>query len=191
MSARRWMLGVVTAGALVLMAWAPAWACVSGPAVHFSTTVAKPGDQISVTGSGFNTKGPVAVRWNSLTGPVLTTMHVPDDSGAMGAFTVPAGTQTGTYVVIFTQSSSDGQLRQAPIRGVVAVSGSGTAAPVPLPSSGAARVDSLVTDSGSVATGSLALIALGVAGGVILLAGLGVFLAGRRSSSPEAVKTSR
>jgi hypothetical protein len=166
----------------------PAWACVSGPAIHFSSTSAKPGDTIAVTGSGFNAKGSIAVHWNALNGPVLATMHAPDAAGAMGSFTVPADAQTGTYVVVFLQQGADGTIQQAPIRGVVSVSSSGAAnAPTAITPSAAARADGLVTNHSSVAVAGLALTAVGVAGGVILLAGLGVFVAGRRRSEPETV----
>jgi len=176
-------------GALVLMGSAAAWACVSGPTIHFSASSAKPGDQISVTGSNFTQKSLVTVRWNALAGPVLATMHVPDDSGAMGTFTVPSNAETGTYVVIFTQSSTAGKLVQAPIRAVLTVSGNGVTTPVAVASAGGVRADGLVSSHSAVGTASLVLTALGVAGVAVFLAGLGVFFAGRRGDAPEAVKT--
>ncbi len=189
MNARRWMLGTAAAGVVFLMAMSSAWACVSGPSVHFSTTTAKPGDTIVVTGSGFTAKGNLAAHWNALNGPVLATMHVPDANGAMGSFTVPADAQTGTYVVVFLQQGPDGSLQQAPIRAVVSVSGNGVASPIS--ASAAARTDGLVTTHSSAPVAGLALTAVGVAGAIVLLAGLGVFVAGRRKGEPETVRSGR
>ena len=190
MNARRWMVGALAAGAMVVMAWAPAWACVSGPAVSLSSTTAKPGDTINVTGSGFSAKGSIAAHWNAINGPVVANLHVPDATGAMGSFTVPADTQTGTYVIVLLQQSATGQLQNAPIRAVISVSGNGTA-PAALNPSSAARSDGLVTSKSSVNAAGLALTGIGVAGGVILLAGLGVFVASRRRTEPEMVKSGR
>jgi hypothetical protein len=114
-------------------------------------------------------------------------LHAPTDTNpAMGSFTVPSDAQPGPNVVIMTQSSADGKLLQAPIRAVVTVTANGSAAAqaAPLPSPGTPRANGLATTSGSVATGSLILVALGVAGIGIFLAGLGVFVAGRRSHQP-------
>ncbi len=191
MTARRLMSGILGVSAVLLMSAAAAWACVSGPSVHFSSTAAKPGDQILVTGANFTQKSAVAVHWNGLNGPLLATMHVPDDSGAMGAFTVPADATTGTYVVIFTQSTPAGKLSQAPIRGVITVNASGAAAPVFVSGAAGSRADGLVTSHGAVSTASLILTAVGVAGVAIFLAGLGVLVAGRRSGAAETVKSSQ
>ena len=191
MNTRRWMVGALAAGAMVVMAWAPAWACVSGPAVSLSSTTAKPGDTIGITGTGFSAKGTIAVHWNALNGPVVANLAAPDSSGAVkGSFAVPADAQTGTYVVVLLQQSATGQLQNAPIRAVLSVSGNGTA-PAALNPSSAARADGLVTSKSSVNAAGLALTGIGVAGGVILLAGLGVFVAGRRRTEPEMVKSGR
>ncbi len=192
MNARRLMFGAVAGLAVVLMASATAWACVSGPAVHFSSVNAQPGDQIMVSGSNFNVTNPVSLRLNSLTGPILATLQAPtDSSSAMGSFTVPIDAKPGPNVVIMTQSAN-GKLVQAPIRAVINVTtnGSSSAAAAPLAASGAPRPDGLTTTSSSVATGSLVLVGLGVGGVAIFLAGLVVFFAGRRTQhEPVAVRS--
>ncbi len=107
-SVRRWaMAGLGAAAAGVLMG-AAAWACVSGPVVNLSTISAKGGQEVGITGTGFQPGNQVNVRWNALDGPVLATVAPPIASGNLDAkFTVPAGTQPGSYVVIVTQTMAD------------------------------------------------------------------------------------
>ena len=190
---RRWAIGgMTTAAAGVLMA-AAAWACVSGPVVNLSTISAKPGTEVGITGTGFQTGNQVNVRWNALDGPVLATVAPPITDGRMSAtFTVPPGTQPGSYVVIVTQTKADGSLSLSPIRAVMSVTGDAGAQPVVgAPAATAdtsARVNGLVRDDESISTGTLALVALGVGGVGMFLAGMAALFAGRRGSAPEAAK---
>src|SRR5580765_3150078 len=58
---RRWAIGgVTTAAAGVLMA-AAAWACVSGPVVNLSTINAKAGQEVGITGTGFQATNQVQI----------------------------------------------------------------------------------------------------------------------------------
>ena len=192
-SVRRWATaGVGTAAAGVLMA-AAAFACVSGPVVNLSTIQAKPGQEVAITGTGFQTANQAQVRWNALDGPVLTTVDAPITGGALAAnFTVPAGTQPGSYVVVVTQHKADGSLSLSPIRAVMSVTGEAGSAPVvgapAATADTAARADGLARDDESVSTGTLALVALGVGGVGMFLAGMAALFAGRRASTPETAK---
>ena len=193
-SVRRWaMAGVGTAAAGVVMA-AAAFACVSGPVVNLSTIQATPGQEVQITGTGFrNSADEVVVRWNALDGPVVATQAPPIADGNLAAtFTVPAGTQPGSYVLIVTQHKADGSLSLSPIRAVMSVTGeAGTAPVVGAPAATAdtaARADGLVRDDDSVSTGTLALVALGVGGVGMFLAGMAALFAGRRGTAPEPAK---
>jgi hypothetical protein len=192
-SVRRWGLaGVGTAAAGLLMA-AAAWACVSGPVVNLSTISAKAGQEVGITGTGFQSTNPAVIRWNALDGPVLTTVPAPITGGNLDAkFTVPEGTKPGSYVVIVTQTKADGSLSLSPVRAVMSVTGdAGTAPVLGAPAASAdtsARATSLARSDESISTGTLALVALGVGGVGMFLAGMAALFAGRRSSAPEAAK---
>jgi hypothetical protein len=133
------------------------------------------------------------IRWNALDGPVLTTVPAPITGGNLEAkFTVPAGTQPGSYVVIVSQTKADGSLSLSPVRAVMNVTGEAGTNPV-LGASAASldqtvRADSLARSDDSISTGTLALVALGVGGVGMFLAGMAALFAGRKSTAPEAAK---
>jgi hypothetical protein len=187
------MGGVGAAAAGVLFA-AAAWACVSGPVVNLSTISAKPGQEVGITGTGFRTTtDAITVRFNALDGPVLATMAPPITDGNLNAkFTVPAGTAPGSYVIIVTQTNADGKLSLSPIRAVMSVTGDAGAQPVlgatAASTDTSARATSLARDNQSISTGSLALVALGVGGVGMFLAGMAALFAGRKASSPETAR---
>jgi hypothetical protein len=161
--------------------------------VNLSTTSAKPGQEVTVTGTGFQAGNQANVRWNALDGPVLATVAPPITSGNLSAtFTVPQGTAPGSYVVIVTQTKADGSLSLSPIRAVMSVTGDAGAQPVvgapAATADSAARSNGLVRDDESISMGTLALVALGVGGVGMFLAGMAALFAGRRSSAPEAAK---
>jgi hypothetical protein len=192
-SVRRWaMASVVSAAAGVVMA-AAAFACVSGPVVNLSTINAKAGQEVGITGTGFQAANAAQIRWNALDGPVLATVPAPITGGNLDAkFTVPQGTAPGSYVVIVSQVKADGSMSLSPIRAVMNVTGEAGANPV-LGASAAstdqtARADSLARADDSISTGTLALVALGVGGVGMFLAGMAALFAGRKSSAPEAAK---
>jgi hypothetical protein len=175
---------MTTAAAGVFMA-AAAWACVSGPVVNLSTINAKAGQEVGITGTGF--------RWNALDGPVLTTVPAPITGGTLDAkFTVPEGTKPGSYVVIVSQTKADGSLSLSPIRAVMNVTGDAGANPVvgaaPASADNSVRADGLARSDDSISTGTLALVALGVGGVGMFLAGMAALFAGRRGTAPEAAK---
>ena len=190
---RRWAIGGVATAAVGIMMGAAAWACVSGPVVNLSTISAKPGQEVGITGTGFQTTNPAVIRWNALDGPVLANVAAPITGGNLSSsFTVPAGTQPGSYVVIVTQTKPDGSLSLSPIRAVMSVTGeAGTAPVVGAPAAAAdttPRADGLARSDESVSTGTLALVALGVGGVGMFLAGMAALFAGRRGSAPEAAR---
>ena len=191
MRVRRWAVGGLSAVGAVLVAGATAWACVSGPAVNLSTVNAKPGDTVTLTGTSFSKTDPVTVRWNSLDGPVVGQFAGPVGGNVTGTITVPADAKAGNYVLIITQSSSNGQLSQMPIRALLTVVPTNGAAPVvgaSLAGQQSARATGLVSTDNSISGATLALVGLGVAGVGMFVAGMAALFAGRRGRAPEAAR---
>jgi len=184
---------MATAAAGVFMA-AAAFACVSGPVVNLSTINAKAGQEVGITGTGFRTTtDQVVVRWNALDGPIVATVAPPITGGNLDAkFTVPEGTKPGSYVVIVSQTKADGSLSLSPIRAVMNVTGEAGTSPVvgaaPASADNSVRADGLARSDDSISMGTLALVALGVGGVGMFLAGMAALFAGRKSSAPEAAK---
>ena len=190
MHVRKWLIGGFAAVAAAVFSTASAWACVSGPSVTFNTATIKPGDTVTANMRDFRKADPVQVRWNDLSAPALASFEH-NGSGApfSGTFTVPAEAKPGNYVVIFSQSAPDGKVSQAPVRALLTVAGAGGANPVvgaPISPVEAARPAGLLTEDTSVSAGTLALVALGVGGVGMFLAGMAALFAGRRSPTPQA-----
>ena len=190
---RRFALGgMATAAAGVVMA-AAAFACVSGPVVNLSTINAKAGQEVGITGTGFQAANQAVIRWNALDGPILTTVPAPITGGTLNAnFTVPQGTTPGSYVVIVSQTKADNSMSLSPIRAVMNVTGEAGTTPVvgaaPASADNSVRADGLARSDDSISMGTLALVALGVGGVGMFLAGMAALFAGRRSTAPEAAK---
>ena len=189
---RRWAIGGVTTAAAGLLMASAAWACVSGPVVNLSTINAKAGQEVGVTGTGFQAANSAQIRWNALDGPVLATVPAPITGGNLAAnFTVPEGTKAGSYVLIVTQTKADGSMSLSPIRAVINVTGEAGTNPVVGATTAqdtSVRADTLARSDDSISTGTLALVALGVGGVGMFLAGMAALFAGRKSPAPEAAK---
>jgi len=192
MHVRKWLIGGLGAIAAAAVTTASAWACVSGPSATFNTANATPGETVTANMRDFRKADPVQVRWNDLSSPVLASFEN-KSSGApfSGTFTVPENAKPGNYVVIFSQSAPDGKSTQAPVRALLTVAGTGGANPVlgaPIAPVEAARPAGLVTEDNSVSAGTLALVALGVGGVGMFLAGMAALFAGRRPPTPEMAR---
>ena len=192
--ARRFAAGALAGAAALVVAGSAAWACVSGPVVNLSTVQAKPGEQVTLTGTGFRQADPVQVRWNALDGPVLAEVAKPESNQTITAtFSVPQGTVPGSYVVIVSQTR-DGKTSLSPIRAVLGVVGPSGQTPVlgaDTTSDGAERIPSLVHSDNDVSTGTLLLVALGVAGVGMFAAGIAALATSRRgavTAAPAPVK---
>jgi len=186
---------VGTTAAGLFMA-AAAFACVSGPVVNLSTINAKAGQEVGITGTGFQATNQARIRWNALDGPILATVAAPITGGALTAnFTVPATAKPGSYVVVVDQTKADGSLSLSPIRAVMNVTGDAGANPVvgaPAASADTSlRSDGLTRSDNSISTGTLALVALGVGGVGMFLAGMAALFAGRKTPTPEPAKARR
>lgn len=193
MYARRIAAGVVAGMAVLGMAASTAWACVSGPVVNLSTVSAKPGEQVTLTGTGFRQADPVQIRWNALDGPIVAELAKPDNQTITANFAVPPATAPGSYVVIVSQTR-DGKTSLSPIRAVLNVVGPSGQTPVlgaDTTSDASDRLPGLVRSDNDVTSGTLALVALGVAGIGMFAAGVAALGASRRggvTAAPSRVK---
>lgn len=195
MHVRKWLIAGFGAVAAAVFTTASAWACVSGPSVTLNPATIKPGETVTANLRDFRKADPVQVRWNDLAAPVLASFEN-NGTGApfSGTFTVPENAKPGNYVVIFSQTAPDGKASQAPVRVLMTVTGAGGANPVvgaPLSPAEAGRPAGLVTEDNSVSAGTLALVALGVGGVGMFLAGMAALFAGRRDPTPQAAPARR
>jgi hypothetical protein len=193
LNVRRFAAGALAGTAALVMAGSAAWACVSGPVVNLSTISAKAGEEVTVTGTGFRQAHPVQVRWNALNGPIVAEMARPENQTINATFTVPPGTVPGSYVVIVSQTNN-GSTSLSPIRAVLNVVGASGQAPVlgaDASTDVAERIPGLVQSDNDVSTGTLALVALGVAGVGMFAAGIAALATSRRggtTAEPVRVK---
>lgn len=195
MVARRFAIGALASIGAVVVAASAAWACVSGPVVNLSTVSAKPGEQVALTGTGFRNADPVQVRFNALDGPILAEVPKPESDRTVNTtFAVPAGTAPGNYVIVVTQTKN-GEMSLSPIRAVLSVVGPSGETPV-LGADASAdtgdRIPSLVRSDNDVSNGTLALVALGVAGIGMFAAGIAALASSRRGgTTAEPVRVAK
>ena len=177
------VLGVGAGIAGVVLAAAAAWACVPVATLNLSTTQAKAGQDITVTGNSYNGTKPAVVHFNSVDGPVLGSF-VPAGGRIEGTVTIPAGTQPGNYLLVVTQEFTQGvQTWGVPARALLSVVGA-DGAPVrgaALGSTVEGRPSGLESTSAP-STGALLLAGIGAAGVALFLAGLAAVSAGRRNA---------
>ena len=147
----RW--AALTVGAAVTVLAGAAFGCTNLATVNLSSSMGKPGDVITLTGSGFmanaaempmdgmvmdmgsmgamselTVRNPVTVRWNGAEGPVLSSA-VPDRSGTISVlFTIPE-TAAGHYTVLAVQKNPQGfDVYGTPARAPLQVIGAGASA---------------------------------------------------------------
>lgn len=184
-SIRRWTvaIGALAAGSVAVAA--SAWGCASVTSLDFTPAVAAPGDQVEVLVTFTNKDKPVEIRWDSVNGPLLTTIEPSAFTEglhgnwrfARGTFTVPANTSAGSHIVVASQEAAAGTATWGmPARGLLHVSAAGT--PVVGAQPGARATDRPVTlvSEDSVGAGELVLVGMGAAGITLLLGGVGLVL---------------
>ncbi len=192
---RRFAAGTFAGIAVLAVTASAAWACVSGPVVNLSTIQAKPGEQVTLTGTGFRQADPVQIRFNALDGPILAELPQPTNQTVNATFTVPPNTAPGNYVIVVTQSEN-GKMTLSPIRAVMTVVGTSGQTPVlgaetNVAPDAADRLPTLVQSEDSVSNGTLMLVALGVAGVGMFAAGIAALATTRRggiTAEPVPVK---
>ena len=192
----RSLLAVAGAAAVLMVAAAPSWAPHVAQ-LQVTPAQARPGQEVSVYGPrGYGPTNPVEVRWGSPTGPVLGTFQPNTESYAQwgpGTITIPADARAGTYQLFVTQNLTPGEtyIRGIPSQATIQVVSATGAAPVLSGTPPVAAEDQPVIgleEEEDTSTGSLVLLALGVAGGALFLGGGAAILVARRpQATPEKV----
>ncbi len=193
----RWGGGAALAAALVLASATPSFAPHIAQ-LQISPAQAKAGDEVTVFGPrGYGRTNKVDVRWGSADGPILGSFQPNEELYATwgpGTVRIPADAKPGVYLLVATQTltGAETHIRGVPARGELTVVGTGG-----VPAIGAAQGAQLTQQTGSplaeedpVSTGSVLLVALGVGGIGLLIAGAAAALASRRRQSPEPARAS-
>ena len=155
----------------------------------------KAGDEVTVFGPrGYGRSNPVDIRGGSIDGPVLGTFQPNDELYAMwgpGTVRIPEDVRAGTYYLFATQTlaANETHIRGVPARGEVKVVGSAGSSPVlgqapETPLSEQPRVELLEEEP--VGMGAVLLVALGVAGAGLFIAGAAAAINTRRQSAQPA-----
>ena len=188
---RKGVIVSAVAAVAILMTAAVGFACTNLATLNLSTPQGKPGDVVTVTGSSFSTRAPVAdvvLRWNGVDGPELARVQ-PDKAGNISATFIVPESQPGYYVLTATQKDERGvDTYGTPARAsylVLGPNGQKVTPPAPAP---AATVVSPESGSG----GIIALtVGLGVLGLALFGAGFTAFVRqGRRAPEAATVRQS-
>ena len=188
------LVGAGGALAALVVTAATAWACTNLASLNISSTSGAPGTRLDISGTAYATKGgsDVVVRWDSLNGPILTTVK-PDAAGTIhGSVTVPADAKPGPHILLATQDYTDSKGVTTAAYGTPArASFTVGAAPAATPVSEAAVTSAAPAEPSGTSGGVIALtIALGVAGLALFGAGLAVLARQtRRRSVPAPIQT--
>lgn len=176
---RRALIGVIVAAAL----WAGgtvAFACTYVPHLYSTSPESgAPGTDVTVSGQAIGAKGPVAIRWNGLKGPVLGAV-TPDPAGNFSVVVKVPDVSPNVYFLVAVAEGS-GVARQA-----FEVTGSrSAAAAVPLvPATAPNPVATPVGVPASDSSQGLSMVGAGLvllAGGLVIIgAGSTVAIAQRR-----------
>src|SRR4051812_5517720 len=173
------LLAVGGAAAVLLLTAIPSWAPHVAQ-LQITPASAKPGQEVSVYGPrGYGPTNPVEVRWGSPTGPVLGTFQPNTESYAQwgpGNITIPADAKPGAYQLYATQNLTPGEtyIRGIPSQAAVQVVSATGAAPVlggPAPADAADQPVVGLAEEEETSTGSLVVLALGVAGAALFIGG--------------------
>jgi hypothetical protein len=188
----RWGARALLVSAFLLASAAPS------PAPHVAQLQVTPaqvkaGQDVTVFGPrGYGRTNPVEIRAGSIDGPILGTFQPNEESYAMwgpGTVKIPENAKPGTYYLYATQTlaANETHIRGVPARGEVTILGSGTA-PV-LSQAPEVPLDEQPTvgllEEKPVSTGSVLLVALGVAGAGLFIAGTTVAFSSRRRAQGQ------
>ncbi|MDQ3629670.1 MAG: hypothetical protein M3417_00025 [Actinomycetota bacterium] len=128
-------VGLFLAGGVVLPLVVAATASAQGSTIRISPSVARPGQVLTVTGSGYSpTAGAVSIRLSTRSGQILRGGVVPDpEQNISTSFPVPP-LSPGEYLVLAIQTTDNGRQRAfTPGRAKLRVSGASAGAAAPPP----------------------------------------------------------
>jgi hypothetical protein len=190
----RWGVRALLVSAFLLASATPS------PAPHVaqlqvSPAQVKAGEEVTVFGPrGYGRTNPVEIRAGSINGPILGTFQPNEELYAMwgpGTVRIPENTPPGTFYLYATQTlaANETHIRGVPARGEVTILGAG-GAPV-LSKAPEVPLDEQPTvgllEEEAVSAGSVVLVALGVAGAGLFIAGLAVAFSSRRRAPGQPV----
>lgn len=190
----RWAGGTLLATALLLASATPSFAPHVAQ-LQVTPNQVQPGGEVTVFGPrGYGRTNPVDIRFGSQDGPVIGTFQPNDELYAMwgpGTVRIPEDAKPGVHLLWATQTlaPSETHIRGVPARGEITVLGPG-GTPIVGQRSGVGTEPQGVTlvEEEPVDTGTVLLIALGVAGiGLLIAGGAATFASRRRASSAEPV----
>jgi len=189
----RWAGPAALAAGLVLASAPPSHAPHIAQ-VQITPSSAQPGQEVTVFGPrGYGRTNPVEIRLDSLNGPVLGTFQPNEELYALwgpGTVRIPDDTKPGVHFLFATQTlaPTEAHIRGVPARGELTVLGAGGS---PVIGQGDVRPleeapRGLVEDE-PVGTATVLLVALGVAGVGLLIAGGAAAVASRRRAAGQPV----
>jgi len=158
---------------------------------------AKPGQEVTVFGPrGYGRTNPVEIHFGSADGPVLGSFKPNDEIYALwgpGTVRIPDTVKPGTYLLYATQTlaPSESHIRGVPAKGEIAIVGAdGVPALSEVPAAPLRDQPAVgLVEKKPVGVGSILLVALGVGGAGLFIAGAAAAAAGRRRSATSAVGT--
>ena len=164
--------------------------------LQISPAQAKAGEEVTVFGPrGYGRTNKVDVRWGSQDGPILGSFQPNEELYALwgpGTIRIPEDAKPGVYQLYATQTlaASETHIRGVPARGELTVVGAGGTPLVGKPAGSAVdgQGSGPLTEDEPVSTGTVLLVALGVGGLGLLIAGGAAAMASRRRQS-DAPKT--
>jgi hypothetical protein len=196
-AAVRWGARALLVGAFLLASATPSFAPHIAQ-LQITPEQAKAGQEVTVFGPrGYGRTNPVEIRAGAIDGPILGTFQPNEESYAMwgpGTVKLPDNAPAGVYYLYATQTlaANETHIRGVPARGQVTIVGAAGSAPVlsgppEVPLQDQPKVDLLEEEP--VSNGAVLLVALGVAGAGLFLAGLGAAFSSRRRQPAPPVAT--
>ncbi len=155
----------------------------------------KAGQEVTVFGPrGYGRTNPVEIRFGKVDGPVLGTFQPNEELYAMwgpGTVRLPEDLKPGVYDLFATQrlAPAETHIRGVPARGQIRVLGPGgppVLGEAPAPGFGEQPTVGLLEEK-PVSNGAILLVALGVAGAGLFVAGLAAAVSSRRRQSAQPV----
>ena len=158
---------------------------------------ANAGQEVTVFGPrGYGRSNPVEIRFGTVDGPVLGTFQPNEELYAMwgpGTVRLPDDLKPGVYDLFATQTLAPAEthIRGVPARGQITILGPGgppVLSEAPAPAFDEQPAVRLLEDE-SVSNGTVLLVALGVAGAGLFVAGMAAAISSRRRQSNPSAQT--
>ncbi len=195
-AAVRWGTRALLVGAFLLASASPSFAPHIAQ-LQITPAQAKAGQEVTVFGPrGYGRTNPVEIRAGAVDGPILGSFTPNEEAYAMwgpGTVKLPDNIPAGVYYLYATQTlaASETHIRGIPARGQVTIVASGGApvlgGPPEILLDDQLKVDLLEEEP--VGNGAVLLVALGVAGAGLFVAGVGAAVSSRRRQTAQPVAT--